>query len=258
MPAERSLAPREHGAYAELAFPLATGLLAGGPSVAGIAFAVAATAGFLLVEPLVVLAGARGARLRRDLADRARARALLLVLAGLAAALVAMLTAPPPARIAALLPAGLAAVLAPSVARGRHKHAAGELLVAAALASMVLPIGLAGGMRPAAAGLAAAIWLATFWLATVTVHAIKTRFKPALGEGWTLRAAPALAVGVVGAALLGLAAGRIPLPLALAVIPAAGVAAAALLWPVTPRHLRRVGWSLVAANLATFTLLLLA
>jgi hypothetical protein len=258
MSAERSLAPREHGAYAELAFPLATGLIAGGPSVAGIAFAAAVTAAFLLAEPLVVLAGARGARQRRDLADRARPRAVLLAAAGVAAALVAMLAAPPAARIAALLPAGLAAVLAPAVVRGRHKTAVGELLVAAALAAMVLPVGVAGGMAPPDAGLAAAIWAATFWLATVTVHAIKARFKPALGEGWTLRVAPALAAVVVGAALVGLGAGRIALPFALAVIPAAGVAAAALLWRVTPRHLRRLGWSLVAANLATFSLLLLA
>jgi hypothetical protein len=63
---------------------------------------------------------------------------------------------------------------------------------------------------------------------------------------------------VVAAALLGLGAGRIALPPALAVIPAAAVAVAALAWRVTPRHLRRIGWSLVAANLATFALLVLA
>jgi hypothetical protein len=258
MSAERSLAPREHGAYAELAFPLATGLVAGGPSVAGLAFAIAATAAFLLAEPLTVMAGGRGVRLRRDLSGRARRLAVVLGVAAMAAGGTAMLTAPPVARIAALLPAGLAAALAPAVVRGRHKTAAGELLVAAALAAMVLPVGVAGGMSPAAAGLAAAIWAATFWLATVTVHAIKTRFKPALGEGWTLWAAPAFAAGVVAAALLGLGAGRIALPPALAVIPAAAVAVAALAWRVTPRHLRRIGWSLVAANLATFALLVLA
>jgi hypothetical protein len=36
-----SLKPKEHGAYAILAIPLATGLIAGGPTVVGLLIAVA-------------------------------------------------------------------------------------------------------------------------------------------------------------------------------------------------------------------------
>ncbi len=61
-----SLLPREHGAYAELAFPLATGLAAGGPTVAGVAFSLAAVVLFLAHEPAAVMLGRRGARLQLE------------------------------------------------------------------------------------------------------------------------------------------------------------------------------------------------
>jgi hypothetical protein len=182
----------------------------------------------------------------------------VLAAVGLTAAALALLDAPPAARLAALVPAGFAVALLPALVRGRHKTLAGELLVAAALAGMVLPVGIAGGMRLPVATLVWGIWLATFWLATLTVHAIKARFKPALGAPWTLWAAPGFALGMVVLAAVGAGAGRIGLPLALAVTPAAGVAGIALAARVTPRRLRRVGWSLVAANLATFALLVLS
>jgi hypothetical protein len=258
MPVDRSLVPREYGAYAELGFPLATGFLAGGWSAAGAAFAVAVVAGFLLSEPIAVLAGARGPRARREESARARVRGFTLLGVAAVAGGLAMLLAPPVARLGALLPAALAVGLVPALARGRHKSLGGELLVAAALAAMVLPVGLAGGMARSPALLAFGIWLATFWLATLTVHAIKTRFKPALGQPWTVWAAPAFVVAVVAIAALGVMAGRVRFPFALAAVPAALVGGVALAAGVTPRHLRRVGWSLVAANLATFGLLVLA
>lgn len=257
MPADRSLAPREYGAYAELAFPILTGLTGGGISVAGVAFAAAVVCWFFASEPLAVTVGARGARAQREDARRARRRVRLLGALGGLAAGAALLLAPAPARVAALVPAALAAALLPLLLRGRHKTLAGELLVAAGLAAMALPVGVAGGMPPALAGLAGGVWLSTFWVATLTVHAIKTRFKPSFGASWTVWAAPALAAGVSLLALAAAALGRLAPPVALAVLPAAAVAAAALGAGVTPRHLRRVGWSLVAANLTTFGLLVL-
>ncbi|MFW5947417.1 MAG: YwiC-like family protein, partial [Gemmatimonadota bacterium] len=56
------LMPREHGAYAQLGFPLVTGLVYSGGQPGAVAFAVAAVAFFLLHEPLAVRSGARGAR----------------------------------------------------------------------------------------------------------------------------------------------------------------------------------------------------
>jgi hypothetical protein len=254
---EPSLAPREYGAYAELIFPLATGLTMGGATLAGAGFATAALAGFLVSEPLAVLAGARG---RRALAQAtpagARRRAVALVLAGLTAGLGALAVAPGRARLAAVVPALLAALLLPTLLRGRQKRLEAELLIAAALSAMLLPVALSGRAAVSSAMLASAVWLLTFWLATLTVHAIKARFKPALGSRWTLWGAPALGVVGVGLAVTGYGAGRVSLAALLAVVPAAIVAGAALMTGVTPRHLRRVGWSLVAANLATFGFLL--
>ena len=47
--------PREHGAYGQLAFPLVTALVIAGVTLSGVLIAVAAIAGFLAHEPLLVL-----------------------------------------------------------------------------------------------------------------------------------------------------------------------------------------------------------
>lgn len=47
MTSKRSLLPREHGAYAELLFPLLTGLALGRPRPAAVGFALAAVLFFL-------------------------------------------------------------------------------------------------------------------------------------------------------------------------------------------------------------------
>jgi hypothetical protein len=56
----RWLLPREHGAYAEVLFPLGTASCLGRPSVSSLALSVAVVAAFLAHEPLLVLLGARG------------------------------------------------------------------------------------------------------------------------------------------------------------------------------------------------------
>ena len=59
-----SLLPKEHGAYAELAFPLITGLALAVPSLSALALGGAAVLLFLLNEPVAILLGARGKRLK--------------------------------------------------------------------------------------------------------------------------------------------------------------------------------------------------
>lgn len=54
------LKPKEHGAYAILAIPLVTGLVAAGPTLVGGCIAAAAFTGFLAHEPLLVTLGHRG------------------------------------------------------------------------------------------------------------------------------------------------------------------------------------------------------
>ena len=57
-----SLLPKEHGAYGQIAFPLATAFVVAGVSTAGLLLAAAVVAGFLAHEPAAVLLGLRGAR----------------------------------------------------------------------------------------------------------------------------------------------------------------------------------------------------
>ncbi|MBI3981894.1 MAG: YwiC-like family protein [Gemmatimonadetes bacterium] len=252
----RGLWPREYGAYAELAFPLLTGFLIGGLSVAGIGFGVAVTSWFLINEPLNVLKGLRGRRTQDELAHAARRRAVVLALLGVAGAVSGMVLAPVPARLAALLPGALAGALAPAVLWGKPKTLGVELLMAAALALMLPPVALAGRGEPTRAAVAAAAWFACFCLATLAVHAIKARAKPELGTPWTVWVAPLLAVLVLAAALVSALVTAARAYAVLSVAPAALVVLAAAVLRVHPRRLKRVGWSLVAGNVMTLLVLL--
>src|SRR5688572_29450477 len=66
-----SLFPKEHGAYGQITVPLITAFLAAGVSTTGLLIATSMLAGFLAHEPALVLIGARGARAKRDLRQRA-------------------------------------------------------------------------------------------------------------------------------------------------------------------------------------------
>ncbi len=248
--------PREHGAYAQLGFPLATGLIYARADGGAIAFAVAAVALFLAHEPLAVLSGARGARLADTLRLHARRRALALGGAVLLALAAAVGLAPPRAWMAALLPAGLALLLLPLLGTRRLKSVPGEVLVAAVFSSSVVPLALSGPATWRAAGVAAAVWFAAIVPAVLSVHAIKFNHKGRGPGAWTLTAAPAAAGLVITAAL---AAALILPPWALdflAVLPPAAAVLATSLFPPHPRHLKRVGWTLVAADTLALGLLL--
>ena len=94
----KHLIPREHGAYAELGFPLLSGLLLGSPGAAAGLFVAAAILLFLANEPLVVLLGVRGKRAQQDHAAAARHGLALLGGLGIAAGIGALWLAPPQAR----------------------------------------------------------------------------------------------------------------------------------------------------------------
>jgi hypothetical protein len=251
----RAVLPRESGAYAELAFPLLTAFLAGGVTPAGVGFAVAVIAWFLAREPLAVISGARGKRLEAALGGQARWAAPLLGGIGAVAAVAGLAMAPPLARSWAVVPAVFGGVVAPAVLRGRPKSLGSELLVACALATVLLPIGLAGSMRSPQALLAAAAWTASFVLATLAVHAIKACHKPDFGQVWTITVTPIAAVLTGVGALLGMVTGKLPMAVGLAVLPPTIVVLAAGVLRPHPRRLKRVGWSLVAANTVTLMLL---
>jgi hypothetical protein len=251
-----SLWPREHGAYAQLGFPLLTGLVYSGGHPGAWAFAVAAVAVFLAHEPLAVIMGMRGVRLRDALVAPARRR--LWVVAGVTVAALAgaALVAPGRAWQGALIPGLLGLALVPLFLTHRIKTMAGEAVVAAALSSSLLPVALSGPPDWPGAWVAVAVWLGAALPAIASVHAVKAWHKGRPRARWLVAGAPALAVlvGVVGIG----AAAWWPYPAlrALAVLPPAlAVLGVAVIRP-HPRHLKRIGWAMVAANTAALLLLL--
>jgi hypothetical protein len=252
----RAFWPREYGAYAELAFPVITGFVIGGVSSAGAGFALAAACGFVVNEPLSVLKGLRGRRAQEELGAAARRHAGVIAALGAAAGTLGFAVAPGPARLAAVVAAALVATLVPSVAWGRPKTLWTEVRMAAAFAAMVGPVGLAGGAKAGWAAAASGTWFVCFLQATLAVHAIKARARPELAARWTVWAAPLLAALVVGVAgMWALARDSVPPGVAFAPVPTAVVVLAAAAGGAHPRHLKRVGWTLVAANLVTLALL---
>lgn len=245
----RSLAPREHGAYGQLATPLVAALAMGRPSLAALCLTVASVTAFIAHEPLLVVLGQRGARAQRNEAPRAkRALALLggvtLLLGG-----AGLLLAPPAARFAALVPALLAAVVAVFVAREEEKTTAGELIAAAALSSAALPVALASKVAPMAAWGALGAWCLAFGAATLAVRAVIANQKAP--RSWLRRVLPLLLPTAIAMALVWQGATTV-YAIAPVLLLSFGLAAAS----PHPRMLRKVGWMLVASTIAMAGLLI--
>lgn len=253
------LLPKEHGAYAQLGFPLATGLALAGFSPAAMALGASAFFLFLANEPLAILLGVRGPRLRQKLEKPARVRGGVLVGAGFVLGAVGLFMGWPELWPEFLLPALAGLALIPAVLAGKQKSLSGEFLVLTAFSTLVLPMAAASGASPWRAAPAAAVWWMSFALATLEVHAIKARVKKTARSQWTRWASP-MASALVVACALSVALGqwgppRWAGPSAALLPPALAVFALSLL-TVHPRHLKRVGWTLVAANALTLVLLL--
>jgi hypothetical protein len=193
----RTLLPREHGAYGQLALPLVTALAMGRPGGAALALTLAAIAAFLLHQPVLLLATRRESR-ARDLARTARRLERSLV---------------------------------------------GENVLAGALAGQAAPAAIAGGISPAMAGWTWATWTLGFAAVTCAVHGAVVRRKhrdpvPAL-----------VASAAITLAAIVLASTR-PDPLA-ACLPLVAAAIALIVTAPSPRRLRTVGWTLMAASAAS-------
>lgn len=249
------LLPREHGAYAQLGFPLLSGLVLGSPGAAPVLFVAAAFLLFVANEPLSVLVGARGKRLQQDLGGAARWQLALHGGLGAICGLTALSLCPPSGRWLALVPAAFAAVLVPVAVSGRLKSLAGEVTAAAAFSAMHLPVAAAGGATGVLLWGPAPMWFATTLVAMLAVYAIKARVTgatPWMGaaatwSGWLgLAAAAALAAGVPAWRAVALA----------ACFPLAGAIALNFL-QLSPRRLKRAGWTVVAANVLALAVLAL-
>jgi hypothetical protein len=257
MSTTRSLWPREHGAYAELAFPILTGLSAGAATVAALCLAAATVAFFLAHEPMAVASGIRGGRLRDAEGSRARVRAGWLAALGLVLGTVGFAAGSGDVRRAVLVPVGAVLALLPWILAGRQKTLSAEIVVVAAFAAVVLPLAVAAGATWRFAWTASGVWFVSFTLATLAVHALKLRHKRGTAARWVVRLTLGLALAVALAAI-GAALGEWLSPLlAAAILPPVALVLALAAVPVHPRNLKRVGWALVGANSLTWLCLFL-
>ena len=253
-PSARTLVPREHGAYGQLAMPLLTALALGRPGAASFALTASIVLAFVAHESLLVVLGQRGKRALE--ADAPRARRLLLGL-GAASALSGALgvaLAPAPARWALVLPAALAIAVAWLVLRRLEKTIAGEVVVAATLSACAFPVALAGGAPLGRAIASCATWVLAFAAATLAVQVVLVRAR---SKG---RRDPGRAYAVVAAMLLAGAFAAVPvagLPVAapLALAPSALLSATVCLTRFSPKRLRELGWAMVGSSVLTMALL---
>jgi hypothetical protein len=248
---ERTLWPREHGAWGQLLYPLVCGLVLGRGAPAAWLLVVAAAAVFLAHESALVLLGQRGPRLLES--HGARARRWLLVLGSLAVAagLVGLAMAPVAALVASVAAVALAVVVFALLARGLEKTTSGEIVAATALSSAVVPVALAGGAAASQTVAIFALWSLAYASATLSVRAVIARGKR---RPWLVPAAVAPLVAVASAAVF---AGPLGMSrLAWAFAPMGLFCAAVLLAPPKPRWLRAVGWALMVVCTVTFAVLL--
>jgi hypothetical protein len=249
--------PREHGAYGQLLFPIATALAIGRPGAGALALTAAAVCAFLAHEPLLVLLGQRGARAAREQRSRARLWFVGFALAAAAFAIGALALLPFSARMALGFPAAVGIVVGAIIFSRREHTSGGEVVTAVALSALASPLALGSGASAVTARTVALVYVAAFTSATLCVHGVimRTRKPPATAS----RAIGAAVAAVSVVALFWLArAGVVSGVAPWAALPmcAGGVV---LVWsPPSARQLRAVGWTLVGTTAATALILVVA
>ena len=248
-PPLRSLAPREHGAYGQLGVPVVASLALGTPNVAAFGLAIGAFATFFAHEPLLVLLGQRGAKARVHDGPRAAKRLLLLGTIAAVCGGGGLFWAPTIARFGALPPVLLGCVVVGFVWRKEEKTTLGEVIAAMALSGAGFPIALAEGIDVFRAGLVWFVWTIAFCIATFSVRAVIARAK---------RSSPSLIIAAYVVTIVSIVASfglavvdKLPIAVPIALVPFELLGLGVLVAPVHTKHLRRVGWGLVAASLTT-------
>lgn len=241
------LFPREHGAYGQLAFPLAAALGSGIPTAPGLLLVVAFLAAFVAHEPLLVLLGHRGPRARREQYDSAVRTLVWAAATAVADAAIAVYFMPPGVRWTVLVPAAFAIAAVPMIVQKQQKTTMGEMHVVLALASCALPVGVAAEISPREAAGCWFVMALGFWAVTLAVRgtiALQRREPTAalrLGAIALALASPVIVVLMAERFSLHPMLWLSTLPLSLAAI---GLAA----MPPSARHLRVVGWTLVGGG----------
>ena len=239
----RSLWPREHGAYGQLGAPLLGALLVRTPTFAAVALAIAACCAFLANEPLLVILGQRGERLRAS-QGVAAGRRLVALLAGAGVAAIAGLVTSTVTtlEVAALTALPCAALVALAWSRRQHTLY-GELLAAIAFSAAAAPVMVASGVATCEALAIWAAWAAGYACSVAAVHRVLARHRhPA---SWADRA---LALGFA-AMIAGIVAEHHRFAHAAIAVPLAIVALALVVRPPRATRMKAIGVVLVIASL---------
>lgn len=251
------LLPREHGAYAQVIFPLLTALALGDLSAPQFYWAAAAMAVFVAHEPLLIIAGERGRRSHADLGEHAQKLAGSLSLVALVAGVLGWWHAPQAARVAVFVPLGFGVFLLPLIITHHEKSLPGELLASLTFSTMLIPVALAGGVSLRAALIASAVWSTIFLLGTIMVRAVIANVKKATHSRWPVYTSISLSLAAVAVSFIMLLTDALPALVAAAILPAALMTFTCSLLGVHPRHLRIMGWSLVASNVIALVALII-
>jgi hypothetical protein len=252
--------PKEHGAYAQMAFPILTALAIGGLSAPAMLTAVAVIATFLGHEGVAVITGRRGTRARREAGGQATfwlvASATVSATSGLAA--IALSAAG--ARWSFVVPMSGAVLVAWLFAIHQERSAAGEMAVALTFSSVALPMCVSAG-TPWPVGVTVAIAFATLFVgATLAVRVVVLSTR----AGGNPRAVHATRVGLglvvlaSGMVLVTLRHWSVPWTALGATAPGVMAALAMAARPPAPTELRRLGWTLLIASAVTASVLVFA
>jgi hypothetical protein len=240
---KRSLWPREHGAYFQLALPLLAACLVRVPTPAMLALTAAACLLFLANEPARVLAGMRGSRMQENDGGRARTRLLVLVIPGIAAAIAGVALSDWAVWEACGLVVVATGLVGVCAWRGIVTTVWGELAAEVALTGASLPVLVAGGMSLERAALVWAGWAVGFGTTVVSVRRVIERHKqPA---SWI---DAVLALGIVGGGVAAWFYGLFAVPLVVAALAFVAV-------PPKATHLRAVGIAIATIGLVSVAVL---
>ena len=246
-PANVSLWPKEHGALFELVLPLVVAHWTSRPTLAGWSFTVSALSAFFAHEPLLVILGRRGSRARREQGERARRWLGCWGALGVLGVILGLASAPKSSLMVLALPTVGGLLVAVALVKNREHALLGQLLVASTLAACAVPVAVAGGSPYETALAIWAVFVVGNMAATWAVHA--TIGARNLNLGLFRRLGPLVALAA--AASLGRLGGWVGGRELCAVAPMLLTSLVLAGWAPHPRHLRRAGWALVVASVAT-------
>ena len=240
------LRPKEHGAYAILGIPVVSALIAGGLTLSGFCVAIAAVAGFLAHEPLLVAWGHRGRRAQRS-TPTAKLRLVVLLLIALVAGCTALISGSESVRWSLIACLVIASIVFAVAMAGRHRTLGAQLLGVVGLSLPCVPILIAGGISVSGAMMVWAAWLLGFSATTIAVRSvIAAQKREPRWAHTTILCVISLLIGA-GAVL------RIYWPLV--TLPMIVPSWYLLIAPPPAKYLKRVGWTLVICTIATAALM---